>query len=29
VALTTGYGLLYVTALLALAVLFFSRRDFK
>jgi ABC-type transport system involved in multi-copper enzyme maturation permease subunit len=29
VALTTGYGLFYVTALLLLAVLFFSRRDFK
>jgi ABC-type transport system involved in multi-copper enzyme maturation permease subunit len=29
VALTTGYGLLYMAALLALAVLFFSRRDFK
>ena len=29
VALTTGYGVLYVGALLTLAVLFFSRRDFK
>jgi ABC-type transport system involved in multi-copper enzyme maturation permease subunit len=29
VLLTTGYGALYVTALLLLAVLFFSRRDFK
>jgi Cu-processing system permease protein len=29
VALTSGYGALYVTALLLLAVLFFSRRDFK
>jgi len=29
VLLTTGYGALYVSALLALATLFFSRRDFK
>ena len=29
VALTTGYGALYVAALLTLAALFFSRRDFK
>ena len=29
VLLTTGYGALYVAALLLLAVLFFSRRDFK
>jgi Cu-processing system permease protein len=29
VALTVGYGVLYVTALLTLASLFFSRRDFK
>jgi len=29
VALTTGYGVHYVGALLTLAVLFFSRRDFK
>jgi ABC-type transport system involved in multi-copper enzyme maturation permease subunit len=29
VALTTGYGVVYVGALLTLAVLFFSRRDFK
>ena len=29
VLLTTGYGALYVSALLLLAVLFFSRRDFK
>jgi len=29
VAMTTGYGALYVTALLMLSVLFFSRRDFK
>ena len=29
VAMTTGYGLLYVTALLLLSVLLFSRRDFK
>jgi hypothetical protein len=29
VALTTGYGVLYVAALLTLASLFFSRRDFK
>ena len=29
VALTMGYGVLYVSALLTLASLFFSRRDFK
>jgi ABC-type transport system involved in multi-copper enzyme maturation permease subunit len=29
IALTTGYGLLYVAALLTVAVLIFSRRDFK
>jgi Cu-processing system permease protein len=29
VALTTGYGLLYACAMLTLAVLVFSRRDFK
>jgi hypothetical protein len=29
VALTVGYGALYITALLTLASLFFSRRDFK
>jgi Cu-processing system permease protein len=29
VALTTGYGALYVAALLTLSTLFFSRRDFK
>ena len=29
VALTTGYGLLYAGAMVALAVLVFSRRDFK
>jgi ABC-type transport system involved in multi-copper enzyme maturation permease subunit len=29
VALTVGYGVLYVSALLAMAALFFSRRDFK
>jgi Cu-processing system permease protein len=29
VALTTGYGLLYAGAMLALAVVVFSRRDFK
>ena len=29
VALTTGYAALYVAALLTLAALFFSRRDFK
>ena len=29
VALTTGYGALYVTALLCWPSLFFSRRDFK
>ena len=29
VALTAGYGVLYVAALLTLASLFFSRRDFK
>ena len=29
VALTTGYGVLYMAALLTLAVLLFSRRDFK
>jgi ABC-type transport system involved in multi-copper enzyme maturation permease subunit len=29
VALTLGYGVLYVSALLTLASLFFSRRDFK
>ncbi len=28
-ALTTGYGLLYIAALLVLAVLVFTRRDFK
>ena len=28
-ALTVGYGLVYVTALLTLAALIFSRRDFK
>ena len=28
-ALTIGYGLLYITALLAMATLVFSRRDFK
>ena len=28
-ALTIGYGLLYITALLATATLVFSRRDFK
>lgn len=28
-ALTVGYGLLYITALLAVAALVFSRRDFK
>jgi Cu-processing system permease protein len=29
VALTVGYGVLYITALLTMASLFFSRRDFK
>ena len=29
IALTAGYGALYVAALLTLAALFFSRRDFK
>jgi ABC-type transport system involved in multi-copper enzyme maturation permease subunit len=29
VALTSGYGVLYIAALLTLASLFFSRRDFK
>jgi Cu-processing system permease protein len=29
VAMTTGYGALYITALLLLSVLLFSRRDFK
>jgi Cu-processing system permease protein len=29
VALTTGYGLLYASAMVTLAVLVFSRRDFK
>ena len=29
VALTVGYGVLYVSALLTMAALFFSRRDFK
>ena len=29
VALTAGYGVLYIAALLTMAALFFSRRDFK
>ena len=29
VALTAGYGVLYVGGLLTLGALFFSRRDFK
>ena len=29
VALTTGYGVLYIAALLRWRSLFFSRRDFK
>ena len=28
-ALTVGYGLLYIAALLVAAMLIFSRRDFK